>query len=297
MKKLCLFTIAIIACMQVAAQLKPEYMQQQSTQQRQAAQQQSNRELSHIEKFVKAFRSNDMAKSEQILKEWNQADSNDPELYVAYFNFFTVKSLEKDSVKPDMQYARKALEYIGEGIRRFPTRFDMRVVEIVMHSRIKEFEPFTKKVIDLIEFSKKINCQWKGEAFRLIEYPDEVFSGAVHDFQGTLFAANDTALFKNIVRISEVMHKNFPNNHECLLNLSTVYYERKQYDKSIETLLQADKVKPNNSILQYNLAWIYAKKGDRDNARRYYELTVRNATDQEAKLKEAAQKQLDELKK
>jgi tetratricopeptide (TPR) repeat protein len=280
--------------MPVAAQLKPEYQQRQATPQQQ---QQPNKELTHIEKFIKAFRSKDMVKSEQILKEWSQAGTTDPELYVAYFNFYTVKSQEKDSTKYDMQYARKALEYIGEGVRRFPTRFDMRLAEIVMHSRIKEFETFTRKVIELIEMSKKIDCQWKGEGFRLIEYPDVVFDGAVHDFQGTLFAENDTTLFKNIVRISDVMHRNFPNNHECLLNLSTVYYERKQYDKSIETLLQADKVKPNNSVLQYNLAYIYAVKGEKDKARRYYELTVRNATDQETKLKEAAQKQLEALNK
>jgi tetratricopeptide (TPR) repeat protein len=251
---------------------------------------------SFADDFRKAVAKKDLKRAEEVLHAWEFSDANDPDVYIGYFNLFTLKSLEKDSTKYDKELAHKALEYISYGITNYPTRFDMRVAKIYMYGRLKEFKPFTDNVIQLIEYSKKINCNWKGEGFRILDTPEKIFSGAVLDAQETLFAQKDSTLYKDIIRISEVMHANFPKDYQCLLSLSMVYFTQKKYDKSLEVLLKAKDLEPNNAVLMYNLAQVYREKGDKDNLRRYLELTVRMATQKEEKLSQAAKKQLNELK-
>jgi tetratricopeptide (TPR) repeat protein len=253
---------------------------------------------SYFEKFVVPFQAGDMAKAEKALQEWDLNDSSNPELYVAYFNFFTVKSLEKDSTKFDRQYAKKALEFISEGIDRFPTRFDMRYAKISMLGQLEEYTPFTNEVVKMIEYSKTINNDWKEGGFALISDVDVVIDGAVNEAQQTLFAATekDTSLYKNILRISDVMLKTFPKNISALNNIASVHLDKKQYDKAIENLQKAKDIEPSNARLQYKIGYIYGLKKDKANARKYYEMAVKNATDSDKAYKDAAQKQLDAMK-
>ena len=141
--------------------------------------------------FKSALDAKNMAKAEEILKAWDFADSNDAELYVAYFNFYTVKSQEAVGLvgtsKYDSKNSKKALEYITEGIERFPTRFDMRAAKIYMLANLKEFTSLTSEVIKTIEYSVKIENEWKGSEFRIMDEPVEMFFGAIVEFQGLLY--------------------------------------------------------------------------------------------------------------
>jgi tetratricopeptide (TPR) repeat protein len=246
--------------------------------------------------FEKALNEKDMTKAEKILQDWDMTDANDADLYVSYFNFYTLKSMEKDSTAYDKEYTRKALDFISEGIERFPVRLDMRLGKIYMLEKLNDYDTFTNDIIDLIRYSKKTGNNWKGEGFRLVDKPDEMLYGAVQDFLGKIFAKNDTALDGKVIAISEEMLANYPDHTQSLLNISTVNIKRKDYDKSLEALLKADKIKPDDSILKYNIAYVYQEKGDKENAKKYYKFAVDNAKEKESRLKEAAQKQLDALK-
>jgi tetratricopeptide (TPR) repeat protein len=246
--------------------------------------------------FKKALDEKDLAKAEKILRDWDMTDANDADLYVSYFNFYTLKSLEKDSNRYDGEYAQKALEFISEGIERFPTRLDMRIGKIFMLEKRQDYDAFSDDVIRLIQYSKEIGNNWKGEGFRLVEKPDEMLYGAVQDFLGMLFAKNRAALDDQIIAISEEMLKHYPNHAQSLMNISTIHIKRKNFDKSLEALLKADKIKPNDAALAYNIAYVYQEKGDKENAKKYYALAVGAAKEKEQKLKEAAQKQFDALK-
>jgi Tfp pilus assembly protein PilF len=246
--------------------------------------------------FQAALRAKDLVKAEKILETWDLADANDSELYISYFNFYTIKSLEKDSTVYEKEYTDKALTFISEGIERFPTRFDMRIGKIYMLGSIKEYSAYTDEVINIINYSVKIDNNWKGDNFRLLENPVEMFEDAVLEFQGRLLAENDVSLFKNIIQISSEMLKCYPNDIQSRINLSTIYIKQKEYDKSIETLKKAITIDEKNPIVSYNLAYVYSLKGDKVNAKKYFELTVVNAEGKEEKLKSIAQQQLDAMK-
>ena len=249
--------------------------------------------------FISALGAKNMTKAEEILKAWDFADSNDPELYVAYFNFYTVKSQEAVGLVGtgyDSNYAKKALEYITEGIDRFPTRFDMRTAKVYMLANLKEFSTLTSEVIKTIEYSVRIKNDWKGVEFRIIDEPVEMFYGAIVEFQGLLYKEKNTALYNNMLRISEAMLKHYPQNVQSMLDISTVYVRQNKLNESIDILSKAVKIEPKHTILNYNLAYVYGLKGDKANSKKYYELVVSHATDKENHLKEAAQNHLNELR-
>lgn len=243
--------------------------------------------------FRKALADKNLKDAKEILLAWDYEDRNDPELYPSYFNYYTIKSQEKNSRYYDKKYADSALFYISEGINMYPTRLDMRVAKIYMLSKLKNFNELTNETIALIEHSKKIDNNWKGEDFRLIDASPTVMEGAVQDFQEILFAQKDSNLFGNIKRISELMIKYYPRYEQSWINLSTLHVARKDYDKSLEALKNAEKINPKNSFLLYNLASVYKIKGDKTNAKKYFQLTANNAVDKkELQLKQAAIEQL-----
>ena len=251
--------------------------------------------------FLTALEAKKMEKAEEILKAWDFDDSNDPELYIAYFNFYTVKSQNAvgssiiSAAKFDKTFSRKALDFITEGIERFPTRFDMRIAKIYMLGELKDFTLYTNEIVKLIEQSKIIDNNWKSENFRLLDRPVEIFYGSVQDFQEKLFTENNAALYKDIIRISNEIIKINPKHTQSYLNISTIYITQKEYDKSLDALKKALDLDSKNSVILYNMAYVYNIKGDKGNAKKHFELTVANTKDNEESLKEAAQKQLNAL--
>jgi tetratricopeptide (TPR) repeat protein len=246
--------------------------------------------------FVKALAEKNLAEAKEILLAWDYEDRNDPELYPSYFNYYTLKSQEKDSLSYDKKYADSALYYISEGINMFPTRLDMRVAKIYMLSKLNEFDVLTDETLQLIEYSKKIGNNWKGENFKLVDIPQTVIEGAVQDFQEILFAEKDTTLFDNIRKISESMAKHYPGYEQSWINISTLHAINKEYDKSLEALKKAEKINPKNPFLLYNMAYVYKIKGDKTNAEKYFRLTISHVdNNKEIKLKQAAEEQLKQL--
>ena len=254
---------------------------------------------SYKESFMRALNAKNMVKAEEILQEWDLADANDAELYVAYFNFYTVKSQEKagviNTIGYDKKSAEKALEFITDGIERFPTRFDMRIAKIYMLASLKDYTSFTSEVVDMIEFSDKIKNNWRGSDFDAIEEPVKLFNGAISNFQGMLNAEKNALHYNNMIKIAETMLKYYPKYVQSMIDMSTAYVRLNKYDKSLEVLLKASSIEPKNAIVHYNLAYVYNLKGNKVNAKKHYELVVTNATEKEQALKEGAQKHLKEF--
>jgi tetratricopeptide (TPR) repeat protein len=254
---------------------------------------------SHKTNFTIALEAKNMSKAEEILKAWDFADANDPDLYIAYFNFYTVKSMDAGLLGKngfDTKFSKQALDFITEGIERFPTRFDMRVAKMYMLRKLNDCPAYIEEVMKMIVFSDKIKNNWKGMDFTIVDKPDEMFFDAVLDCQEFLFLKDDPSLYKEIFRISDEMLKYYPKHVQSLLNKSTVYVKQKEYDKSLEELEKAIQFEPTNAILFYNVAFVYNLKDEKANAKKFYELTIMLCTEKEAKMKEVALMRLEALK-
>lgn len=275
------------------------------------------------DQFNDLISKNDTTGQQQLLQKWEQADSNDPELFVAYFNYYVNQSrneaitlgqnpkgenvlqiMDEDSTQkepvgyiydgtyytPELLY--KGFDWINKGIEKFPDRLDMRFGKIYMFGEIEDYENFTQEIIKTIDYSAINQNKWNWAYNKPIDDSKNVLLGSIQEYQVQLYNTENDSLLDNMKRIAETVLKYYPNHIESLSNISVVYLLQKQYDKALEELLKAEKLNPQDYIVLGNIAQAYKLKGDTENAIKYYELTKKYGGKQE---KEYAKEQIKEL--
>ena len=268
---------------------------------------------------------NDTLGQYQLLEKWEKTDSNDPELFVAYFNYYVIKSknelitlgqnpkgkevlqiMDQDTTKkepvgfiygdthynPDL--LSKGFDWINKGIEKHPNRLDMRFGKIYMFGQIEDYDIFTKEIIKTIDYSAINKNKWTWSDNKPLDDPKEFMLSSIQGYQIQLYNTENDDLLDSMKRIAETVLKYYPDHIESLSNLSIVFMLQKQYDEALEPLLKAEKLNPKDYIVLSNIAQAYKLKGDTKNAIKYYELTLKYGDEQ---AKKYAQGQIDEFKK
>jgi tetratricopeptide (TPR) repeat protein len=266
----------------------------------------------------------DTVGQQQLLEKWEKTDSNDPELFVAYFNYYVIKSkkeivtfgqnpkgkdvlqiMDQDTTKKEpvaFMYGNtfyepnllsKGFDWINKGIKKHPNRLDMRYGKIYMFGQLEDYEKFTTEIIKTIDYSNENKNKWTWADSKPLDDPKEFMLSSLQDYQLQLYNTENDSLLENMKRIAEAVLKYYPDHIESLTNLSIVYLIQKQYDKALEPLLKAEKLNPKDYIVLGNIAQAYKLKGDNKNAIKYFELTLKHGDDQ---AKKYAQGQIDVLK-
>ena len=276
----------------------------------------------NYEKFKKLSKEKDTASIKFLLAEWEQANQNDPELYTSAFNFYFSNSKQEiisvdnaqrskesfqltDStgkvagyLSSNLDYnpdkLNKAFNYIATGIEKFPNRLDMRFGKCYVLGEISDYENFTNEIIKTIEYSNAIKNNWLWTDNKKLDDAENFMLGTIQSYLKQLYDTEDDNLLENMKQIGAVTLKYYPNNIEILSTTAVANMLTKNYDKAIEYLKQAEKLNPKDFIVLNNIAQGYKFKGDKENAIRYFELTVKYG-DEEAK--QQARKSIKELKK
>lgn len=268
---------------------------------------------------------NDTLGQQQLLEKWQKTDSNDPELFVAYFNYYVNKSrseiitlgqnpkgkdvlqiMDQDTTKkepvgfiygdtyynPDL--LSKGFDWINKGIEKHPNRLDMRFGITYMFGQIEDYENFTKENIKTIEYSSINKNKWTWADSKPVDDPEKFLLGSIQDYQVQLYNTGNDSLLNNMKRIAETVLKYYPDHIESLSNLSIVYLIKKNYDEALEVLLKAEKLVPTDYIVLSNIAQAYKLKGDNKKAIKYYELTLKYGDEQ---ANQYAKEQIKELEK
>jgi tetratricopeptide (TPR) repeat protein len=260
-----------------------------------------------------------------LLAKWEKADNNDPELYVAYFNYYINKSkkeiielgynpkgegvlqiMDMDTTKKapvaymygniyyDPGLLKKGFEYADIGIAKNPSRLDIRFGKTYMLGELENWKDFTAEIIKTIDYSVTINNKWTWTDNEPVEDSIQFMLSSIQDYQLQLYNTNNDDLLDNMKQIAEEILKYYPDHVESLSNLSIVYLIKKEFDKGLEALLKAEKLAPTDYIVLNNIAQAYKLKGDNKNAIKYYELTMKYGDDE---VKKYAKEQIEELKR
>ncbi len=273
------------------------------------------------QQFNSLFDKKDVAGQEKLLAQWNSTNPNDPELYVAYYNFYVRQSMKEvvglenqpkgghslemkdstgkvagymnDLIEYDTSYLNKGFEYIDKGIKMFPNRLDMRFGKIYMLGQIMNFEAFTNEILKTIDYSKSNANAWLWTDNKPQDDAKLFMLSAIHEYVLQLYNTEDDKLLDNMKRICETVLKYYPDHVESLSDLSIVYLINKDYDRALEVLLKAEKFAPTDFIVLNNIALAYMRKDDKVNALKYYRKVLKYGdTDAQATAKE----QIDKLK-
>lgn len=253
------------------------------------------------------------------IEKWEKLAPDDPELYVAWFNYYVdlshreIVRLDKNgadkegfavmsqdtSVKEPVGYMysekyydtgilNQGFEKIEKGIEKFPSRLDMRFGKAFMYGQIADFDNFTKEIIRTIQYSGINKNQWTWSEGKPIEDGRNFMLSAVQDYQVQLYNTGNDSLLDNMEQIAKAVLALYPNNVENLSNLSVVYMLREDYGNALTVLHKAEKLNPDDYIVLNNIAHAYKQLGYKDNAIKYYELAEKYG-DNETKAQAASE--------
>ena len=267
------------------------------------------------QEFEKKFKDlvvkNDTTAQSKLLKDWEVAEPKNPELYIAYFNYYARKSMrelisldDKPKSEESLQLSdtatknpvaylnasinyrsdvlQKGFDYIDKGIALHPTRLDMRFGKIYMLGEAENFEAFTKVIIETIDYGNSIKDAWLWKEGKPLEDAKPFFLGSMQDYIATLYNTENDDLLPNMRRISETILKYNPDHVVSLANVALTYIIKEDYDKALPYLLKAEKIDPKDIIVLNNIAEVYARKKDKSNAKIYYEKIIKNGSKEDA---------------
>ena len=277
------------------------------------------------QQFYDLVSTNDTLGQQQLLEKWEKADSNDPELFVAYFNHFVIRSKKEiialgqnpkgtdvleitnqDStdkepggyIYGETQYnptlLNKGFVWIDKGIDKNPDRLDMRFGKIYIYGQVEDYENYTKEIIRTIDYSALNKNQWTWTDSEPLEDALEFMLGSIQDYQVQLYNTENDSLLDHMKKIAGSVLQYYPDHIPSLSNLSIVYMIQKEYGKALEPLLKAEKINPRDFVVLSNIAQAYKLQGDKKNAMKYYALTIKYGDEQS---REFARGQMEDLKK
>ncbi len=273
-------------------------------------------------RFDSAFKANDLARAQKVLSEWSKAAPEDPELYVAYFNFH-LKRAERETlvisrdpeekgairiVKSDDEKVvayigsgtyfetgdfEKSVEYIGQGIDKFPDRLDMRFGRIAALRYIRDYRRMTMGIVSAVERSAVNRNRWLWLKNKPVDAPMTTMLESIQSYVTTIFDAGDEHI-PLIREIADAVLKVYPDNVENLSNRAVTHLILSEFDEALVWLQKAEKLRPGDFVVIGNIAYCYYKKGDKPNAVKYYEILLQIGSDD---AKSQAREKLAELKK
>ena len=254
--------------------------------------------------FKKLQEKKDTTGQIKLLKNWETKNPKDPEMFIAYFNYYANQSMteviaidtkfisNKQNFKFDI--LKKGFEYVDQGLALYPTRLDMRFGKIYMLGKIENYTEFTKYLVSTVEYGNSIKDTWTWKDGKPLEDPKNFFLSSMQDYVTTIYNTEDDNLLPLMRKISESILKYNPTHVESLSNVALTYLVVGNYDKALEPLLKAENISPKDVIVLNNIAQAYTRKQDRVNAKLYLEKVIKIGDKEEV---ENAKMQLKDLKK
>jgi len=262
------------------------------------------------QQFHEAAEKSDTAAERKVLSSWATANGKDPELFIAYFNFFEQKARQEiitlgannngapafrftdstgktagyisSSKKYNTAILAQGFDYINQGLALYPQRLDMRFGKIYMLGECEDWSAFAQTIVEAIDYGNTINNAWLWKDGKPLDDGKEFFLSSLQDYVTTIYNTENDSLLPYMRQISAEVLKFYPQHVESLSNVALTYIIAGEYDKGLEYLLKAEVVNNKDVIVLNNIAAAYNKKGDKAKAKEYYEKIIKYGTKEEA---------------
>ena len=270
--------------------------------------------------YVQLLKSNKDEELYQHLADWEQADPHNPELYIAYFNYYYNLSREErvlvispsqiDQVNPEGTFFRLndpddpdklvgylyseivyneekiglALNYLNEGLKRYPARLDMHLGKIHILGLVSRHEAQKDALLEVLNISTGIDNQWLFQDGAGLE---DAYNFMIENIQGRIgqyFYLEDERKNDYISEICQRMIDLYPDCVYAYNNLGSLYYYEGNYGEAIKYFKLAVEHNPFDTIVINNIAHLAKITGDQETALEYYKKLQEYGNDTEREL-------------
>ncbi|WNJ19476.1 hypothetical protein [Pontibacter sp. G13] len=254
-------------------------------------------------RFFEYLQAGDSAEMHTLLNQWEGTHPTDPELSVAWFNFYFWNAPEEvlqlmtgedptgqglsfaDSTGKHVGYITSSMAYnpemvqlglqkIDEGIERYPKRLDMRFGKIHVLHEIGAWDLYTEEILKTIQYSVSIEHAWTWTHGEPTPGNQAYFLGNIQDYQYRLFNTGDDSLLPNMRTIGEQVLAFYPDDVPSLSNVAISYMLEGDFDRSIEVFMRAYEIDPSDAVVINNIAHAYKLKGSKKKSIKYYKKLI-----------------------
>ncbi len=209
---------------------------------------------------------------QDMLGDIESALKLDPENYDANFLAFLLLSVAGDN--------EGAVQGLQKSFQLRPN--DPAVIAFIQIYRAGAGDTLGRKaVLDSLISSNKNNIVVRianSIYFRVIGNFDS-YCGSLNETYKKLKNSEDTALFNAFTYGSELICS--PEYPEYYLNRVSIYRDSTQWNKAIELLKLGQQKFPKNSLIAFNLSWLYFKQKNMDDAYAQIQKSIGNYTKEE----------------
>lgn len=221
-----------------------------------------------------------------LLQEWEKENPKDPDLMTGWFNYYINRKAEEKSMFGYMkngQYGmyskivydendlKTAISYLDKALKTNPYRMDIYFGKINSLLSAEKYSDGSKAIIDFLKAYEKNKTDWYwsyNQKFSDNNWNVEnIVLGTLQDYCQLFDFYVDRDSVKSAL---DQILKVFPKNVVFLNYLSYYYSSAKEYEKSIEVLLSAYKIDPDDYIIIGNLASDYEKMENYKEAEKWY---------------------------
>ena len=261
-----------------------------------------------------------------LLPKWEKAEPKNPELYIAYFNYYLLKGQRSthslDTYKKDntnslalvdqktnqiagylnnnIWYEKedvdKALSYLEKGLKFGKNRLDIYFGRIHILGEIGEYEKQSQKIIEVLKLGKEINHKWLWSMNEVIpaSESERIFLISINDYYKALLQKSEPKTFLAAEKACVAQLKLYPKDVEVHNYLALAYIGQGKIQEALNVLLKADKLAKEDYTILFNMASCYETLKQYDKAKECYLRIKKNPNKQ---VQDMADQKLSELKK
>ena len=261
-----------------------------------------------------------------LLPKWEKAEPKNPELYIAYFNYYLLKGQRSthslDTYKKDntnslalvdqktnqiagylnnnIWYEKedvdKALSYLEKGLKFGKSRLDMYFGRIHILGEIGEYEKQSQKIIEVLKLGKQINHKWLWSMNEVIpsSKSEHFFLISINEYYKALLQKSEPKTFLAAEKACAAQLKLYPKDVEVHNYLALAYIGQGKIQEALNVLLKADKLAKEDYTILFNMASCYETLKQYDKAKECYLRIKKNPNKQ---VQDMADQKLSELKK
>ncbi|WP_420573236.1 tetratricopeptide repeat protein [Kordia sp.] len=256
------------------------------------------------EQFLEICKQGKIRESKDFLDNWEKSEPNNPEMFVALFNYYLIESKAKfsgpkifggtiiatendstsvgdvlKSVHESDSLFSISQKYLSKGISINKDRLDMYIGRATTLMEKNVNAEFITSVKDIITRNSVNKGKWLWTNNEPIQKTEDEFVNMIQSYINAIFQAPNADI-NEILNLSELALKTYPSNYILLSNIGVCMLELGKYKEAIPFFEKGLQSNPKDMILRFNLADAYVQLKQISKAKEYYNFIIKNGNEQ-----------------
>ncbi len=245
---------------------------------------------------------------EKHLTEWEQQSPKDPEMFIAWYNYYINRNLvtgiatsqEKSQyvIGPRQTFNHddviKGISYLDSALLLYPNRLDIHIGKITSLEQIGEVQLLGQALIDFLSTSIAFKGKWLDSSHS--EITDNSYNALrmVQEKIYGLYRSDDTNALDVINNVSLSMIKYYPEHVFGYNNCGGIAFSRQDYAAALQYFIKGMAIEPYDEYVILNTGICYFKLNQYKEARPYL---VKVIASEDPQVRDRAKHYLDEIER